>query len=43
MVNSFTNIKKTNNHLSPQTIQHKRETTAYDVGNPGPGTNLWQG
>jgi len=36
MVNNFTNINKTNNHSSPQLIQHKK-TTTYDVRNPGPG------
>jgi len=25
MVNIFTNINKTNNHLSPQMIEHKKE------------------
>jgi hypothetical protein len=34
MVNNFTNINKTNNHLSPQLTEHKKETT-YDVGNSG--------
>jgi hypothetical protein len=32
----FTNINKTNNHLSLQTIEYKK-TKTYDVGNPGPG------
>jgi hypothetical protein len=36
MVNNFTNINKTNNHLSPQSIEHKKKTMIYDVGNPGP-------
>jgi len=31
MVNNFTNINKTNNHLSLQTVEHQD----YDVGNPG--------
>jgi solute carrier family 25 protein 34/35 len=31
MVNNFTNINKTNNHLSPKLIVHKKITT-YDVG-----------
>ena len=30
------NINKTNNHLSSQTIEHKK-TTTYDVRNPDPG------
>ena len=34
MVNNFTNINKTNNHLSPQLTEYKKETT-YDVGNSG--------
>jgi hypothetical protein len=33
MVNNFTNINKTSNHLSLNT----KKTTPYDVGNPGPG------
>jgi len=36
MVNNFTNINKTNNHLSPSVTEQK-ETMTYDVGNPGPG------
>jgi hypothetical protein len=24
-------------HLSPSLTEHKKNTTAYDVGNPGPG------
>ena len=35
MVNNFTNINKTSNHLSPYITEHKKETT-YDVGNSGP-------
>ena len=35
MVNNSTNINKINNHLSPQLIKHKKNTT-YDVENPGP-------
>ena len=34
------NINKTNNHLSPQIIEHTMILTViltYDVGNPGPG------
>jgi hypothetical protein len=37
MVKNFTNINKTNNHLSPQTIKHKENTTTYGIWNPGPG------
>ena len=33
MINNFTKIDKTNNHLSPQTIK----TTTNGVGNYGPG------
>ena len=36
MVNNSTNINKTNNHLSLQTIERKK-TMAYGVGNRGPG------
>jgi hypothetical protein len=36
MVNKSTNINKTNNHLSPQIIEHNK-TTSYDVVNPVPG------
>jgi hypothetical protein len=32
MVNNSTNINKTNNHLSPQFIEHKKD----EVGNTGP-------
>jgi hypothetical protein len=34
-VNNSTNISKTNNNLSPETIQHK-EITTYGVENPCP-------
>jgi hypothetical protein len=34
---------KTNNHLSPQLIEHnKKKTTTYDVENPGPGLGQTQ-
>ena len=33
MANNSTTINKTNNTITPQTIEHK---TDYDVGNPGP-------
>ena len=34
MVNNATNINKTNNHLSPQNIEHKkRPQYIYDAGN----------
>ena len=36
MVNNSININKTNNHLTPQTIEYKKKTTTYGVGNPGP-------
>jgi hypothetical protein len=36
MVDNSTNSNKTNNHLSPQTTEHKN-TTAYGVGNLGLG------
>jgi hypothetical protein len=35
MVKNDTNINKTNNHLSPQTIEHKKKGT-YGIGNPDP-------
>jgi len=35
MLNNPTNNNKTNNHLSPQTTEHKK-TTAYGVRNAGP-------
>jgi hypothetical protein len=34
MVSNSTNINKTNNHLSPQTIEHKKKTMTYGIGNP---------
>ena len=40
MVNNSTNINKTNNYLSPNTIEQKKDTTINDVGNPGPGLIL---
>jgi hypothetical protein len=36
MVNNFTNINKTNNHLSPKLIVHKKIIT-YDVGDASLG------
>jgi hypothetical protein len=36
MVNNFTNINKTNNHLSPKLIVHKKIMT-YDVGDASLG------
>ena len=39
MVIISTNMNKTNNHLSPQTVKEKK-TTEKDVGKPGP--DLWQ-
>jgi len=36
MVNNYTNINKPDNHLSPQLIQHKTNTTE-DVVNTDPG------
>lgn len=30
-------IKKTNYHISPQLIEHGRNTTTFGVGNSGPG------
>ena len=35
-VNNSNNINKTNSHLSPQIIEHKKATT-YNVGDPDPG------
>jgi len=44
IVNNFTNINKTNNHLSPKLIVHKKITT-YDVGNANlgfeTGAKMW--
>jgi hypothetical protein len=34
MVNNSTNINQTNDHLSPQLIEHKK-ATAYNIGNLG--------
>jgi hypothetical protein len=32
------NVNKTNNHLSPQIIEHKKtHDISYGIGNPGPG------
>ena len=42
MVNSSTNINKTNNHLTPQLVDKKKKTTTYDVGNPDPGLGYAQ-
>jgi hypothetical protein len=36
MVKHYTNITKTNNHISLSFTEHKKKPTAYDVGNPGP-------
>ena len=36
MVKNFNNISKTNIHLSFELIGHKKKTSTYDVGNPGP-------
>jgi hypothetical protein len=33
MVNNYTNINKTNNHLSDEAMEHKKITT-YGLGNP---------
>ena len=45
MLNNYTNMKKTTNHLLPQATEHKNSTT-YDV-NPVPPlgtvTKLWRG
>ena len=41
MVTNSTNINKTNNRISPQTIEHKQKnTTRQGVWNPGPGTSI---
>jgi len=37
MVNNFTNINKTNNHLSPQAIKYGEKNMTNDDENPGPG------
>ena len=36
MVNNSTDINKTNNHLSPQLIEHKNKNMTYDIGNLSP-------
>ena len=36
MVNTFTNVSKTNNCLSPQIIEDGKRTTTYCYGNPCP-------
>ena len=36
-VNNSININKMNNHLSPRIIDHNKQTTTYNVRNPGPG------
>ena len=41
MFNNYTNINKTDNHLWPQIMQHKR-TTKHNMGNPGPGLEQTQ-
>jgi hypothetical protein len=40
MVNNFININKTNNHISPQTIEHKQSLR--QVGNPFTGSEKVQ-
>lgn len=35
MKSKLNNIKEMNNQHSPQTIEHKKKTTIYGVGNPG--------
>jgi ribosomal protein L18 len=38
MVNNSNNINKTNNHISPQIIEHKKDhDIIYVDGNPGSG------
>ena len=37
MVRYFTNINNTNNHLSPQFIEHKKDITSYEIENPSLG------
>lgn len=34
MVNNFTYINNTDNHLSPELIKHEKD---HDIGRPGPG------
>jgi len=36
-LHKFHCINKRNNHFSPQIIEHKKKTIAYDIGNPDPG------
>jgi hypothetical protein len=38
MVNFFTNINKTNNHLAPQAIEQKKKTRKNGIGNPVPSS-----
>jgi hypothetical protein len=33
----YTNINNTNNHLSPQFIEHKKDITSYEIENPSLG------
>jgi hypothetical protein len=40
IVNNFTNINKTNNNLSPEIIEHKKNTLG--IRNAGPGWGLAQ-
>jgi len=42
MVNNSTNVNKTNNKLSPQTIEQTKKTTTFGIGNPGPGLGQTQ-
>jgi hypothetical protein len=46
MVNNFTDINKVNNHLSLQTIEHKKDHEIYDRKSRswiGTGTNIgWE-
>ena len=37
MVNNSTNINKTNNQLSPQTIEREKKTMTLEIRNPDPG------
>ena len=37
MVRYFTNINNTNNHLSTQFIEHKKDITTYEIENPSLG------
>jgi len=36
MVNNSTNVKNTNNHLSPSFTSNTKKTTACGIRNPGP-------